>query len=410
MKAAKAWCLATVMLVGGISLASCGKDEGTNDGNGTVLGGSGGSAGTGGGAGNQGRSGSGGGTGVPTATKLGQACVNDTQCADPNAPGLICVTATSTELGGGAPPKGLCTAPCTFSTSDLAGECVAFGAGAVCYPFGDTNAGYCVEGCTFGEPEQGAPKKCHGRGEFACYPGIALSTGDTCQTDNDCDSGEICDGGECTLIETACLPACRSDRDCADGLYCDQSFLHGACIPDKPTGKALGEPCTVAKAGSLSEPDECVGFCQADEAGSTKGHCANTCGLGQKCGWNATTEKFDGDCLFVSSLTQSPLDGNGDYGFCALTCNCSGECFDPTLSCTLLPKEFDETYRGAGACISTDFVKDPDNGLSEYNQCTGAGGNGGAAGAGGSGGADAGAGGVSSGGAPVVEGGAGAGN
>jgi hypothetical protein len=394
MKAAKAWCLATVVLMTGISLASCGKDEGTGGGGGTVLGGSGGAAGSGGSSGNVGRSGSGGG-GVDLTTKLGQACVNDTQCNDPSAPGLTCVTAKDTALGGAAPPKGICTAPCTLNGD----ECSGFGAGALCYPFDSaTGAGYCVEGCGFGEPDVGEPKKCHDRPEFACYPALLLNTGDPCTKDTDCQSGEVCDDNECAVVQPACLPACRGDIDCAEGLFCDQSFLSGACVTEKTTGKALGEPCTVPT-GTSREPDECVGFCQADETGSTKGHCANSCGLGRQCAWNPDSEKYDGLCLFVSTFTANGKDGTGDFGFCTLTCDCADQCQDSSLGCTLLSGgELNDTFRGNGLCVSKDSI------TSEYDQCTdsgtagaGAGGadSGGAgANAGGMGGADVGAGGV----------------
>lgn len=390
MKAAKAWCLTTVVLMAGISLASCGKDEGTGGGGGTVLGGGSGGGGSGGGAGNPGRAGSD--SGVTTATKLGQACVNDTQCVDPNAPNLTCVTAKDTALGGSAPPKGICTAPCTFNGS----ECDSYGAGALCYPFGENNEGYCVEGCTFGEPGVGEPKKCHDRPEFACYPALLVPTQEPCTKDADCQSGDICDDGECAQVEAACLPSCRGDIDCEDGLYCDQSFLQGACVPQKPVGKALGEPCTVAAGGGAREPDECIGFCQADETGSTKGHCANSCGLGRQCAWNPQSEKYDGLCLFVSTFTNDNNDGTGDFGFCTLTCNCSEACMDPSLGCTLLSgSELNDTFRGAGLCLP------PRADTVEYSQCTdsGAGGVGGQGSAGegpgpDSGGAGAGAGGV----------------
>lgn len=402
MKAAKAWCLATVVMMAGISLASCGKDEGTGDGPGMVLGGSGG-GGTGGSSGNPGRAGSGGTSGGITATKLGQACVNDTQCNDPSAPGLTCVTAKDTAFGDGAPPKGICTAPCNLTNED---DCSGFGAGALCYPFGETNDGYCVEGCRFGEPELGEPQKCHNRPEFACYPALFVPTTTSCIDDLQCDAGELCDQGVCVVIEAACLPSCRGDNDCADGLYCDQSFLSGTCVPEKPTGKRLGEPCTVSDGG---EPDECIGFCQPDEAGSTQGHCGNSCGLGRQCAWDPESKKYDGLCLFLSSFTTDGRDGTGDFGFCTLTCDCADECYDSRLSCQLLSSELNDTFKGGGLCVSKDA------GLPAHNQCTGAGGNGaGGAGAGGAGGSDGGAGGApdtgeagaGAGGAPVSEGGA----
>jgi hypothetical protein len=385
MKAAKAWCLATVVLMASISLASCGKDEGTGGGGGTVLGGSSGSGGTGGSAGNPGRAGSD--SGVSTVSKLGQACVNDTQCNDPTAPGLTCVTAKDTALGGAAPPKGLCTAPCTMPSANgpTEDECAAFGTNALCYPFeSGSNTGYCIEGCAFGEPNVGEPADCHNRREFACYPALQVPTGDACVDDTDCQTDEICDSGECGIIVPGCLPGCRGDIDCAEGLFCDQSFLGGACVADKPTGKALGEPCTVKTGSGNREPDECIGFCQADTSGSTKGHCANSCGLGHECAWNSATEKFDGLCLYLSTFTTDGRDGTGDFGFCTLTCSCSDECFDSELQCSLLSAgELNDTFRGAGLCLP------PSAATTEYDQCTsptdggaGAGGASGAAGAG----------------------------
>src|SRR6478609_8323733 len=141
MKAAKTWCLASLVVMAGISSASCGKDDFTrgSGGAGTVLGGSGGSAGSAGTStgGNVGRGGGGGGN-TPTVGNLGKACVNDSQCADPAAPGLTCLTGKETVLDNGAPPKGMCTSTCT--TDD---ECAAFAAGSICYPFGaDAQIGY----------------------------------------------------------------------------------------------------------------------------------------------------------------------------------------------------------------------------------------------------------------------------
>jgi len=138
MKAAKTWCIASLALVAGLSSASCGKDEVAGNGTGamgTIIP-PGGSAGSGGGR-TMGGTGGTGGSAATSATKLGRACVTDKECEDPTASGLKCITSKDAVLGDGAPPKGLCTFPCG---SDA--ECTAFGAGALCYPFGSVRLRY----------------------------------------------------------------------------------------------------------------------------------------------------------------------------------------------------------------------------------------------------------------------------
>ena len=371
MKAAKTWCLAGLMLVAGLSSASCGKDEGTagGGGKGTIIGGAGGSGGKGGTGGSRvtgGTDGAGGDGATPvTPTKLGRACVSDAECNDAGAPDLKCVTAKQAVLGGAAPPKGLCTMPCAVpqQNGDV-DACGALGTGALCYPFDTTSTdGYCVEGCTFGMPDIGTTK-CHARPEFACNPAGFIDTGTACAASSTCQDGEVCLSGTCQVAVPACLPACRGDIDCEAGTYCDQSFLSGVCVTTKQKGKALGEPCTMPAAGADSEPDECLGFCQADSAKSTKGHCATTCPFAQECAWNATTQKYDGLCAFGSILTPNDI-GQGDFGFCALSCNCTTDCNDATLGCSLLqdtPLPAD-TFKGAGLCFTPDAM------TVEYSQC-----------------------------------------
>lgn len=376
MKAAKTWCLASAMLVVGIATASCGKDEvGGSGGNaGSIVGDAGADSG-GGGKGGSGGGRNDGGTGNTNtgSGKLGQACINDSQCADTKAPGLTCVKATDTVLGDGAPPKGLCSAECASDD-----DCTTFGAGALCFPFnGTTGAGYCVEGCSFGMPDIGT-QKCHDRLEFACNPALLGDTMSPCEAAADCDAGELCIDGSCAVVFPACLPSCRGDIDCEDGMYCDQSFLSGVCVSKKPTGKALGEVCTVPPANGPAEPDDCLGFCQADAENSTKGHCAATCGIGNQCAWNSDTSKFDGVCLYASVLTAE-TGSVGDFGFCTNTCNCTTECNDPDLVCQLLDQgALPGDFKGPGLCFSADANTKP------YESCGEAGsGAGGAAGAGG---------------------------
>jgi hypothetical protein len=361
MKAAKTWCLAGLVLVAGLSSASCGKDEGTGGGggNGTVIN-DGGTAGKNGGrAGGGGTGGSGGGTSAP-ATKLGRACVADSECVDATAPGLTCVTSKDAVLGNGAPPKGLCTATCTKN-----GDCSTLGDGALCFQFSTSaTSGYCVEACKFGKPDIGQTK-CHSRPEFACNPAALLDTMAPCTKTTDCQSGELCVQGTCNTVVPACLPACRGDIDCEAGMYCDQAFLSGVCVTKPQTGKALGQPCTVPAA---NQPDECLGFCQADAANSTKGHCAASCSLGGACAWDPATKKFDGACLNLSVVTGQ--NGSlGDFGFCTLTCNCAAECMDATLACDIATGALPAQFRGSGLCSPPTAPM-----FQAYNQCTGAGG------------------------------------
>lgn len=144
----------------------------------------------------------------PVGARLGRACVSDAECG-----GLKCIKATDAVLNGGAPPKGLCTVPCSLPTSDEPDDsCEAFGAGALCFPFDDRSTqGYCVEGCSFGAPAPGR-LKCHDRPEFACNPGLLAPTGDLCDNNSpDCLPGELCSSGRCNIVLPACL-RCRLRR------------------------------------------------------------------------------------------------------------------------------------------------------------------------------------------------------
>jgi hypothetical protein len=369
MKATKAWSVAGLLVVAGLSSVSCGNDEGTNGNNGgsgsILTGGTGGSS-----AGTRAEGGSGGSTTAPNA-KLGRACTQAHDCADPNFPDLTCITATDTKFANGAPPKGLCTMPCTLPTDNTTPDpCEALGTNAICYPFEDNaTTGYCMEGCTFGAPALGDPQKCHGRAEFTCRPAGFSKTMDVCKVSTDCQPGELCSQGSCYMIWPACLPGCAGDIDCEDGMYCDQSYGVGTCTTKKQTGKALGEPCTVPDPNGPDEPDECLGWCAADDVGSTKGHCLSTCTFGAPCSYNSATQKFDGACVFASKQLLGGAAAPGDTGYCDLACNCSSECSDSTLDCELLPDgALSDSFRGAGLC----FLADPKTSM-PYDHC-GAGG------------------------------------
>jgi hypothetical protein len=326
---------------------------------GTGLGGSSGSStGGAGGAGGTGGAGGAGGSvplggsppllpGTGTGT-IGRSCTGPADCS----PSLACITAKHRLLGGAAPPHGFCSAPCI---SDA--QCELQGPGALCFPFAE-DASYCIEGCSFGTPKLGEPK-CHGREDFACNPALLGTTADGCSTTDECLPGELCTDGVCNVVFPGCLPACRGDLDCAPGLYCDQSFMAGTCTPIKPKGKRLGEPCTLPSAQEPAEPDECLGFCQADSDVGNQGHCAATCGLLRECGWDPASQKFDGVCFYASVLTTETGDV-GDFGFCTPACNCTEECNDATLACSLLAQGpiDDQQFKGPGLCFAPDASTD----------------------------------------------------
>lgn len=278
---------------------------------------------------------------------LGGPCTATVNCV----PGLACLAAGSTELGARSVPHGMCTLAC-----DRVEDCLAFDSGALCLQLDESsNQGYCVQGCEFGEP-LGAPK-CRGRLDFACLPALLAPLGAACNTAADCAPGDLCTESGCTLVIPACLPQCRGDIDCP-GQYCDQSFLSGTCTTVKPTGKRLGEPCTVPGPDEPREPDECRGFCQSDDGGPS-GHCAATCGLSSPCAWSSDTETFDGACLYLTAVT-SETAGVGDFGFCTPTCSCSEECGQDGAVCALLPDgELNQAFTGPGLCFGAEAELTP---------------------------------------------------
>lgn len=284
--------------------------------------------------------GSGGEPAAHGAGKLGADCSTAADCVA----GLLCIAPTDLVLADGAPPHGLCTAACTDSEA-----CDALSTGALCVPYGETDAGYCMQGCAFGNPPLGQ-LKCQGRTDQACLPAFLIDTNDPCAGPDDCFAGEICNG-TCQAVLAACIPTCTGDLDCADGLFCSQQFLNGTCVATQPTGKPLGAPCTVPAA---NQPEECVGFCQADSAESDQGHCSASCGLTSPCGWSAETQKFGGACLYASSLTAAN-GGAGDFGFCTPSCNCAADCDTDGIACEELSiGPLGSDFSGQGLCFAPD--------------------------------------------------------
>jgi hypothetical protein len=263
--------------------------------------------------------GRGGSTSLPT--RLGQACVNDIEC-DPNGTTrLTCLTATSTDLGGGAPPRGVCTLQCALNET-----CWGIDPTAYCVQFDPLSAyGYCMEGCVLGEPgplETPAPK-CHNRPHFACTPLNVVSTGTPCATSSACQRGLVCLGGRCSTLLSACLPVCTGDQDCSAGLFCDRG--EGTCKPFSTAGNPLGTPCN-----PTSAIDSCSGFCQRIEGvPGLNGMCGEPCNYGQFCAWE--DDQATGLCAFTSAVDEYPE--LGDLGFCAALCDCSSQCRTPGFGC-----------------------------------------------------------------------------
>jgi hypothetical protein len=291
---------------------------------------------------------------IPPGTgTLGSACTATVDCRA----GLGCVTATDTTLGGASPPHGLCTTTCTDDT-----QCATHSAGSICFPFEPSGfQGYCIEGCSFGADR--LFRKCHARLDFSCMAALIGDTAVPCE--EGCLADEVCSNGTCQTVIPGCLPTCRGDIDCAKGLYCDQSFGGGMCSSKKPTGKRLGEPCTVPGPLDPLEPDECLGFCQPDAEGSSTGRCYVPCGLGNDCAWDATSRRFDGVCYYQSAY--EPASGVADFGYCTPTCNCAADCNEALSECYNVTDSLlsTATHNGAGLC----FVREPEAGYPVVERC-----------------------------------------
>ncbi len=363
MKKLTAWLtLSAFSFLGSVAVVSCGSDEATGDDDGGgIIGGSGGMEG-----------------GVvrdsgTTDDRLGRACATDAECGDT---GLICVKADDPALGGGAPPRGLCTTPCT--TDDI---CLEYAPDAYCVPFGARNSdAYCLEACTTGAGLDTAGK-CHAREEFACSIIGLIPQTDTCTTYADCATGELCNEGVCGTIVTACLPMCGGDYDCADGFFCD--FSSGLCVSEDPTGKDLNALCDAE-----ATVDECNGFCSESADDPTVGTCTAFCNIGSVYGCGFSGEgQADAACLFSSIIAPDP--GAGDVGLCGQLCDCNSDCLAPGDFCAPIDyPDLEQIWQRTGYCrsIGSDFTE------ADSLDCgsTGTGGAGGSGGEPGTGGAPSG--------------------
>ena len=251
--------------------------------------------------------GTGGASGVPKATPLGKACVQDTDCKS----GLTCVTASGNALGGGGPPGGVCTVQC--DPNGDGSECTAFDPSAACVVFDNAaTMGFCMQGCT---PGQITGQKCQGRVNFAC------------------DSRGFC------------TPTCTGTGNECGSRKCDLGT--GLCV-DSVTGTLpVGSTCN-----TKTMPDACRGNCERFSGGA--GHvdtmCTGRCQLGGTAGCGvdvASSTTFDAFCIFGASDA-----GTGDLGACAQLCDCNSDCLDKQLVCSAFPDQLVTLTGRQGVCAS----------------------------------------------------------
>jgi len=239
----------------------------------------------------------GGGYGGAINMGLGRACAVDAECGQ----GLQCIRPNSGAFDGEGPAKGYCTTSCIDDST-----CAQIKPGANCHELA-FGKGFCFEGCQFGPNSLTAfdPKKCHGRQEVACTPVYDASG---------------------ALMQGECAPRCNAHTDCGFGLKC--SPRTGFCTTVLPTGKDLGESCTVAGDSGV---ETCKGNCVEFESGATTfGACAQGCTMGAQpsCGWGGPgTGPAPATCLFTESvIVDKGGPGLGDYGLCGLLCDCNSQC------------------------------------------------------------------------------------
>jgi hypothetical protein len=211
------------------------------------------------------------------ATRLGESCQSDRDCAT----GLTCRRPDRDSLGIGGPAHGWCTLECGVSNSPAENDavCQEFDGSSLCFRFTEDHQ-YCAQGCMTGIEAN----KCQGRStDFMCRPVVHDYDGPSCSNDDDCGEDEGCynDGSEvkCYSEPTLCVPQCNFDGDCPAGRYCDAAV--GLCVSERPTLKRFGEPCDPD-----AEVDECAGFCDPDTS-----VCEEVCTLlaYPSCGSESTT-------------------------------------------------------------------------------------------------------------------------
>jgi len=272
--------------------ASGGSGGGGAGGTGGGSGGSSGDAGASGGGSGGGAGASGGAAGGSGGGALGARCTSAADCGS----SLECLS-DLTNIGlSGSIAKGLCSKQCAQHSDCPGGSCASYSG----------TAGVCVESCEFGPQSLSTfdPNKCHGRPELAC---------------------SVVDG------MAACLPTCNNDTDCDPGQLCNPK--NGLCENAAGPGAPLGSSCDFA------DPlGSCRGICIGvqDTSGASVGMCTQGCTVGHsgECGWTGSGATREGLCVFTpNEVVAGGGPGMGDIGFCALLCNCNGECRQPALRC-----------------------------------------------------------------------------
>lgn len=280
------------MLVGFVLLlvAACSSADDDVGGAGSGSGGrsAGGAPGTGGG-------GTLGGVGGAAAGTLflGRRCVSSIDCGDR----LDCVTVDSGMLDGAGPPGGYCTLPC----GDSAEVCGQISDEASCRALGDGDgAAYCVLACVPGSDDA----KCHGRRDTAC------------ESSEDNPSGGVC------------VPRCNSDTDCCPvgvvcgpARYCDPGS--GLCTAERPVGLPIGADC------SGPDDDRCRGLCRNVAGAEPERYaCSERCTFGASpaCGFSPDHGPAAAYCFLADLAVVGAARAAGDGGYCALTCDCDGQC------------------------------------------------------------------------------------
>jgi hypothetical protein len=277
-----------------------------------------------GGSSNGGAAGSGPAAGAPlfppTERAVGAPCTTDADC--PTGPNgetpLICLTASSTEFGGG-PQGGYCSAPCADTE-----ECQALDGLAGCGLYDNaTRSGFCIGICVPGTSNV----KCFADRAQACVA--------------DPDDPEF----------GACLPVCQSDAACGPGLFCDlgRNGL-GVCTATAPVGGDIGAACTRETELTDCKSGLCVEL--ANAAGEVSGRfCSANCtfGLLQGCGHDRmVSEPRNALC----GQAQQETGVGGDIGFCFELCDTPADCSQAGWECVVvLTPEGQAAVGRIGQCV-----------------------------------------------------------
>lgn len=244
---------------------------------------------------------------------LGAPCEQDADCGDAR---LLCLTASSTELGGRGPAGGLCTAHCKTNS-----DCSGLDPQASCLYFSDPTKSYCFEGCEQSADYQPGfdPKKCHGRPDVAC------------------------NGAERGLTAMTCLPICTGDAQCGTGLSCNGE--QGLCQSDAISGDPVGSTCD-----PTVKPSTCQGYCSQYANGAS--YCTAYCIFGETtgCGFSGSGQP-GAACL---SKMRNGGDSVGDLGLCQELCNCDSDCHATGFVCS--PSALAGSMGARGGCVPSDYV------------------------------------------------------